>query len=112
GTALQILGLEQTPAAPEISGSLRRVYRHPSGPIALSVAAGSSGSRSVPVAGAVMPRASLLTRVDPSGRLAQLYTFEVRDWPQPTLPIRLPRDAKLIALRIDGRDALGLLASA
>jgi hypothetical protein len=57
---------------------------------------------------AVVPRATLLTRVEPKGRLIHRFTFEVRGWAQPTLPLRLPAGARLAAVHVDGREVPSL----
>jgi hypothetical protein len=91
-----------------------QVFLHDTAEVSLALAgvadtAGPGWQQQGTHAGAVLPRAALLTRAEPGGRLVHLYTFEVRDWPQPTLPLRLPPGARLAALRVDGRDATGSL---
>src|SRR5439155_246941 len=54
------------------------------------------------------PRATLLTRVEPKGRLVHRFAFEVRGWSQPTLPLRLPAGARLAAVYVDGREVTSL----
>src|SRR5262249_13343822 len=86
----------------------RGSYGHGEGPLSLLLrylpgAGATTADRPAP--GAVLPRAFLLSRVEADGRLTALYTFEARNWPQPSLPLRLPVGACLVAARVDGREA-------
>jgi hypothetical protein len=99
---------ERIPAGSGEPGPPFRVYGHDNTPVSLAIrlAAGEKPIRRLGTGvTASLPRAELLTRVDPHGRLVQLYTFSVSSWTQSTLPLRLPVGARLVALRIDGRDA-------
>jgi hypothetical protein len=100
---------ERIPAGSGEPGPPFRVYRHDSSPVSLALRLAASGDKPIRPLGIglapSLPRAELLTRVDPDGRLVQLYTFSISNWSQSTLPLRLPIGAQLVALRIDGRDA-------
>jgi hypothetical protein len=50
----------------------------------------------------IIDRAALATYVEPSGRLLHHYRFQVGNWKQRTLPLRLPAQASLLAARVDG----------
>jgi hypothetical protein len=91
-----------------------RVYRHTSGDVSLLLRSRATGARVAgprrdQQPGAVIPRATLLIRVEPDGRLVHRFTFEVRGWPQPLLPVRLPAGAQIAFARIDGREVTSLV---
>jgi hypothetical protein len=48
-------------------------------------------------------RARLTTYVQPAGQLLNYYSFQVRNWKQGTLPLRLPPGAQLLAAKVEGR---------
>jgi hypothetical protein len=48
-------------------------------------------------------RAHLVTYVELGGRLLNYYSFQVRNWEQGTLPLRLPAGAQVLAAKVDGR---------
>jgi hypothetical protein len=53
-------------------------------------------------ASTTVARAVLTTVVEPEGRLWHRFRFEVRDWPDSTFPLRLPRGARLLSVKVDG----------
>lgn len=52
---------------------------------------------------ALADQAFLTVYADPSGRLLHHFQFQVWNWRQRTLPVRLPAGAQVLAARIDGR---------
>jgi hypothetical protein len=52
---------------------------------------------------AVFDRARLTTYVEPHGRLLHRFGFQVANWPQPELRVRLPAGSKVLAARVDRR---------
>src|SRR5437588_855542 len=59
-----------------------------------------------------IPPFTLGDRVAPEGDLFPPSNYVARAPPPPTLPLRLPPGARLLALRVDGRDATGLVSMA
>jgi hypothetical protein len=51
---------------------------------------------------AVADQALLTTFVEPGGSIQHYFAVRVANWPQRTLPLRLPREARPIAIRVDG----------
>jgi hypothetical protein len=83
------------------SPSVWRTYRYGHPPVALVLHGQvTAGSRAVP---ALADHLRLTTYVEAGGRLLHHFHFRVQDWKQRTLPVRLPRGAKLQAARVDGR---------
>lgn len=82
-----------------------RFFRYANPPVALTLHGRVPRVRPPEnVAGqAVAEQAVLTVYVEPGGRLLHHYQFQVRDWRQRTLPIRLPPAATLLAARPDAR---------
>jgi hypothetical protein len=78
-----------------------RTFRYDAPPVFLSLH-GRAASVD-PARVAVFDRAVLTTYVEPSGRLLHHLAFQVWNWKQQTLPLRLGPDARLLAARVDGR---------
>ena len=55
-----------------------------------------------PFAAEVVDRARLMTWVEPSGRLLHHFHFQLRNWRQFALPLRLPPGARPLAAKVDG----------
>jgi hypothetical protein len=95
-------GLEETSAALQAeTRSSWRSFRYGHAPATLVLYGRAPGPDLA--AGAVFDRARLTTYVEPQGRLLHRFGFQVANWPQPELRVRLPAGAKVLAARVDRR---------
>jgi hypothetical protein len=92
---------EVTAGARAGASSPWRTFRYSQAPLALVL------HGQVPAADrsaeAVVDQAELHTYVDANGQLVHHYRFEVWNWRQRALPVRLPAGARPLAARVDGK---------
>jgi len=63
------------------------------------------------IAEATIDRARLITSVAPDGVLQHHFSFQVANWMQRTLPLRLPPGSRALAVQVDGRWLPRLISS-
>jgi hypothetical protein len=92
---------EVTPPSGSGGSSRWGTYRYSRLPVALALHGHIAAmDRSAAVR---IEHAHLTTYVEPAGRLLNYYSFQVRNWEQGTLPLRLPTGAQVLAAKVDGR---------
>jgi hypothetical protein len=93
------------PPAGRVSPSPWRVFRYGQPPLALAVtfAPDPSAAAADRAPAAVIDQVRLVTTAGTEGRLVSSFRFRARQWPQRTLPVRLPEGATPLAVRVDGR---------
>lgn len=82
------------------TGSPWRTFRYSALPARLGLNGRALGAD--PAGAVVVNRAALTTYVERSGRLMHHFRFQVWNWRQRTLPLRLPAGAELLAAHADG----------
>lgn len=93
-------GLHEAAAAEGAAASPWRTFRYGAPPLALRLRGRAAAA---PVASAAIDRVFLTSYAEPTGRVLHHYRFELSNWKQRTLPLRLPVGAKLLGVRLDGR---------
>ncbi|HXG11796.1 MAG TPA: hypothetical protein VNK04_18720 [Gemmataceae bacterium] len=96
------------PRGPALSPWRTFSYGPPPAALTLRGQAAEAANRSAEVAA---DNARLTTYVEPGGRLLQHYRFQLWNWRQQTVPVRLPAAARLLAVRVEGRWAAQLPAA-
>lgn len=87
-----------------------RVFHYGPPPLALTLR-GLTGSADLAPRPAI-DHARLTTYAGPDGRLVQHYRFQVWNWQQRTVPLRLPAGARVLAAQVDGRRITQLVTEA
>jgi hypothetical protein len=99
---MEARGLEESSAAHQAgTRSSWRTFRYGHAPATLVLHGRAPGPDLA--AGAAFDRARLTTYVEAQGRLLHRFGFQVANWPQPELRVRLPAGAKVLAARVDRR---------
>jgi hypothetical protein len=98
---LHTVGLREAAAVPGKGATPWRTFRYGQNAVGLTLSGPLPASARS--AAAVIDRARLLTYVGADGVLRHHFSFQVANWNEHTLPLRLPADAKPLAVRVDGR---------
>lgn len=84
-----------------------RVFRYSEAPVALAIAGQGSGATSVASAG--IDQCTLITTLEPGGRVLNDFRFRVWNWREGMpLLVRLPAGAEALTARVDGRRIIAL----
>ncbi len=94
-------GLREAAALPGSGTPPWRTYRY--GQSAVGLALTGAAQVSSRASTAVIDRAVLLTHAGGDGGLHHRFSFQVANWNEPILPLRLPPGSRPAAVRIDGR---------
>jgi hypothetical protein len=95
-------GLQEMASEPQSGpASVWRYYRYGRGSVGLVLRGQVVNAE--PPEPALANSVELTTYVAPGGRLLHYYRLQVQNWKQRVLPLRLPKNAQLLATRIDGR---------
>jgi hypothetical protein len=97
---LKTLGLRETATTPSNNATPWRTFRYGQNPVGLSLTGPIAESPRSTVA--VIDRARLLTYVGSDGVLRHHFSFQVANWNEHTLTLRLPTGARPLAVQVDG----------
>lgn len=98
---VQSIGLRESAPIAERGAAPGRTFRYGQGPVCLTLSAGASTLDRTLVA--AIDRARLTTSAGGNGVLRHHFSFQVANWREPSLPLRLPPGSRPLAVRIDGR---------
>jgi hypothetical protein len=98
--SVEVHGMREAPVGSTTVGAWRS-FRYSQNPVSLVLRspARALDRSALPLA----DRAHLTTYVELEGRLLQHFLFQVANWRQRTLPVRLPAGAELLAVKVDQR---------
>ena len=97
---VQTVGLREASPAAVNGATPWRTFRYGQTDVALTL-----GGRTLTAgraAEAAIDRARLITYVDAGGLLQHHFSFQVANWRQRTLPLRLPPGSRALAVQVDG----------
>lgn len=98
---VQSVGLRESASETEKAATPWRTFHYGRGEVRLTLSGETRASEHAPVV--AVERARLLTYASEKGVLHHHFSFQIADWHERTLPLRLPPGARLLAAQVDGQ---------
>jgi hypothetical protein len=95
------VGLQESASIAEQGATPWRAFRYGQNEVSLSLTGVARGLVRSPVAS--IEQASLITYVSEKGVLQHSFSFQVTNWGEHSLPLRLPPGSQPLAMQVDGR---------